>query len=349
MQPTEGTVSSQISTMSTLEGTPYFVMSAQQSASIAIQQLTLTIVSFTLVVYDHAITFAQEVTFFWASPWSPSRILYLSVRPLRIILVIFELRISSLGLNWLPILDYAVRLTVMVLCQCVITLRVWHLFPRSCLIKWLAVTVFTVCLVVTGILGAVEYNAIKSVTNTNTNTNIILSSARLTFTFIIYVPALVVHTTMFLLTLYRFRVTPRTLQQHGMIHRFIKEGMFLYSFAAGSLLYEIISLSLTNPEDIAVSFMAITARKLITIATMAATAVSICRAMLNIRSLAATYHVDPAWLLNHAELSRVQWRRGHTEGEIYVEVSEMDVVLPSKSPALPAGNIGREDEVQNHT
>ncbi|KAG1795630.1 uncharacterized protein HD556DRAFT_1235212, partial [Suillus plorans] len=214
---------------------------------------------------------------------------------------------------------YAVRLTVMVLCQCVITLRVWHLFPRSCLIRWLAVTVFIVCLVVTAILGAVEYNAIKGVTNSN------LSSARLTFTFIIYVPALVVHTTMFLLTLCRFHVTPRTLQQHGMIHRFVKEGMFLYSFAAGSLLYEIISLSLTSSEDIA--------QHLSPRIAMAATAVSICHAMLSIRSLAATYHVDPAWLLNHAELSRVQWRRGHTEGEIYVEVSEleMDVVLPSNT------------------
>ncbi|KAG1893640.1 uncharacterized protein F5891DRAFT_767903 [Suillus fuscotomentosus] len=229
----------------------------------------------------------------------------------------------------------------MVLCQCVITLRVWHLFPRSCLIRWLAVTVFVVCLVVAAILGAIEYNAIKSVTNSN------LSSARLTFTFIIYVPALVVHTTMFLLTLYRFRVAPRALQQHGMIHRFVKEGMFLYSFAAGSLLYEIISLSLTSSEDITNFYNPIDMGGI----AMAATAVSICRAMLSIRSLAATYHVDPAWLLNHAELSRVQWRRGHTEGEIYVEVSEleMDVILPSKSPALPAGNIGREDEVQNHT
>lgn len=61
-------MSSQISTLSTLEGTPYFVMSAQQqSASIAVQQLTLTLVSFTLVVYDHAITFAQEVL---SSSWS---------------------------------------------------------------------------------------------------------------------------------------------------------------------------------------------------------------------------------------------------------------------------------------
>ncbi|KAG1847997.1 hypothetical protein C8R48DRAFT_615157, partial [Suillus tomentosus] len=223
----------------------------------------------------------------------------------------------------------------------VITLRVWHLFPRSRFIRWLAVTIFIVCLVGAAIFGAVVYNTFKSVLNMNSKS----SSARLTFTFIIYVPALVVHTTMFLLTLYRFRVTPRTLQQHGMIHRFVKEGMFLYSFAAGSLLYEIISLSLMTPEDIYVSFMQHISSRI----AMAATVVSICRAILSIRCLAATYHVDPAWLLNHAELSRVQWRRGHTEGEIYVEASEMDVVLPSKSAALPADNIGREDEVQNYT
>ncbi|KAG1814063.1 hypothetical protein EV424DRAFT_1415144 [Suillus variegatus] len=265
--------------------------------------------------------------------------------------------LTCIVLQGSAILQYTVRLTVMILCQCVITLRVWHLFPRSRFIRWLAVTIFTACLAGGAIFGTIKYNAIKSAANTN---NTLMLAQYRTFTFILYLPALVVHTTMFLLTLYRFRVTPRTLQQHGMIHRFVKEGMILYSFAAGSLLYEIVRLSLVKPEDISVSFIAIAARKMrhryqnyglgdMGEIAMAATAVSICRAMLSIRCLAATYHVDPAWLLNHAELSRVQWRRGHNEGEIYVEVSEMDVVLPSKSAALPAGNMGREDEVQNYT
>ncbi|KAH7884353.1 hypothetical protein F5I97DRAFT_1778610, partial [Phlebopus sp. FC_14] len=48
--------------------------------------------------------------------------------------------------------------------------------------------------------------------------------------------------------------------------------------------------------------------------------ISVCRAMLSIRSLASTGHVAPAWLLNHAEMSRVQWRRGAAEGEIVVEM-----------------------------
>ncbi|KAG1737321.1 hypothetical protein EDB19DRAFT_988910 [Suillus lakei] len=48
------------------------------SASIAAKQLALA--SFTLVVYDHAITFPQEVTFFWSGSWSALRILYLGIR-----------------------------------------------------------------------------------------------------------------------------------------------------------------------------------------------------------------------------------------------------------------------------
>ena len=55
------------------------------------------------------------------------------------------------------------------------------------------------------------------------------------------------------------------------------------------------------------------------------TIISVCRAMLSIKSLASTLHVDPEWLLNHAELSRVQWRRGAREGEIMVEAFELPV------------------------
>lgn len=48
--------------------------------------------------------------------------------------------------------------------------------------------------------------------------------------------------------------------------------------------------------------------------------------MLSIKSLASTLHVDPGWLLNHAELSRVQWRQGATEGEIVVEAFDLPVL-----------------------
>ena len=49
--------------------------------------------------------------------------------------------------------------------------------------------------------------------------------------------------------------------------------------------------------------------------------------MLSIRSVAATAHVDPEWLLNHTELSRVHWRRGSVDGEIIVEAGEPTISL----------------------
>ncbi|KAF9246162.1 hypothetical protein BU15DRAFT_40324 [Melanogaster broomeanus] len=65
--------------------------------------------------------------------------------------------------------------------------------------------------------------------------------------------------------------------------------------------------------------------------SMAATVVSVCRAMLGIKSIAAMWHVDPVWLLNNAELSRVRWRRGRNGGELVVELggdSDMDELTP---------------------
>ncbi|KAG1743489.1 hypothetical protein EDB19DRAFT_567249 [Suillus lakei] len=217
----------------------------------------------------------------------------------------------------------------MELCQCVVTLRVWHLFYRSRFIRWLVVVVLLASALGVAIAGGVKFHAVKTAMYGLYNPSTLEPNPAMLF--VIYLPALVVHTTMLSLTIYRFRVSSTALPRRGIVHRFLKEGMFVYSFAAGALLYEIVALSLTKPGDTSIYYSALGGE--IAVAT---TVVSVCRAMLSIRSLAATYHVDPAWLLNHAELSRVQWRRGDSEGEILVEVTEMDVVLPCRSPPLSA-------------
>ncbi|KAG0708132.1 hypothetical protein DFH29DRAFT_893146 [Suillus ampliporus] len=239
-------------------------------------------------------------------------------------------------LNWLFTVDYILVIVLLQLCQCVVTLRVWHLFPRSCFIRFLAAVILIVGAAGTAISGGLRFHVIKSTMFEIYNDP--LTTNQNSFLFLIYLPSLLVHTTMLSLTIYRFYASSAALQRHGIIHRFLKEGVFVYVFAAGTLLYEIVALSLTDPRDFPSYYVALGGE--IAVATAV---VSVCRAMLSIRSLAATYHVDPAWLLNHAELSRVQWRRGATEGEIFVEVNEMDVVLPSRSlgpPAVKTGYLG---------
>lgn len=299
----------------------------QKAASVASTQLAVA--SFTLVVYDHIITFAQEVTFFWSGPWSASRILYLSIRYLaltQMILVFYGnfMTPSSANTNWLFIADFVLAFTVMELCQCVVTLRVWHLFYRSRFIRGLAVAVLIISAAGVATAGAAAFENIKTAMYGLYNPATLKANPAMLY--VIYLPALVVHTTMLSLTIYRFGVSSTALPRRGIVHRFLKEGMFMYAFAAGTLLYEIIALSLNKPGDLSVYYSALGGE--IAVAT---TVVSVCRAMLSIRSLAATCHVDPAWLLNHAELSRVQWRRGTSEGEIVVEVNEMDVVLPCRT------------------
>lgn len=301
----------------------------------------LALISFTLVVYDHAITIAEEIDFFWRGPWSASRILYLSIRYLAVtqVFLVFLADIksgslSSLAADSLFVLNYLLAFVIMVLCQCVVTLRVWHLFHRSRIIRWFAAAVFISSMIGTAIVAGLSFQNVKAVYEVTSSSAKTSSGPPEIFT--IYLPSLIVHTVMFSLTMHRFRSSSRasSLQEHGIFHRILKEGMFMYAFAAGTLLYEIISLSMNNRKTVSVYYPALGGGL-----AVGTTVVSVCRAMLSIRSLAATYHVDPAWLLNHAELSRVQWRRGASEGEIYVEVDDLDRP-PSESLTLTAVSIG---------
>ncbi|KAG1837490.1 hypothetical protein F4604DRAFT_1802207 [Suillus subluteus] len=55
-----------------------------QLRAVNVSSKELALISFTLVLYDHVITFAEEISFFWTGPWSASRILYLSIRYLAV-------------------------------------------------------------------------------------------------------------------------------------------------------------------------------------------------------------------------------------------------------------------------
>ncbi|KAG1736172.1 uncharacterized protein EDB91DRAFT_540302 [Suillus paluster] len=76
------------STRGPSSGHPQFIMPDVQALWASYSSKQLSMASFTLVVYDHVITFPQEVTFFWSGPWSAARILYLSIRYLALIEVI---------------------------------------------------------------------------------------------------------------------------------------------------------------------------------------------------------------------------------------------------------------------
>lgn len=130
---------------------------------------------------------------------------------------------------------------------------------------------------------------------------------------IVYVPGFVDHSVLFALKVYRYMTSDRFQRRSSLLEGFLKEGLIMYACATGSLLYTIIALSLRNPSQLDVYYIGLQGGFVV-----GATIVSVCHALLSIRSISATLHVDPAWLLNHAELSRVQWTKGNSEGEIFV-------------------------------
>ncbi|KAI9460759.1 hypothetical protein HD554DRAFT_2028475, partial [Boletus coccyginus] len=194
-----------------------------------------------------------------------------------------------------------------------IMIRVWYLFAHSPFIKSIAVNAYIVCTLATLVLSGVLWPDLRvEITGTE-------PGPRISIIAWLFVPSLFFHSLSFGLKIHRFVTSPKYLRRDTFLWRFLKEGMAMYACALGKALSLLDTTQIresTSPTNCIFQFST-------TLVTL--TVVSVCRAMLSIKSLAATLHVDPRWLLNYAELSRVQWRPGEKEGEIVVETFELPV------------------------
>ncbi|KAI6144835.1 hypothetical protein EDD17DRAFT_1655655 [Pisolithus thermaeus] len=90
-------------------------------------------------------------------------------------------------------------------------------------------------------------------------------------------------------------------------------GMLMYVFATGSIVFSMVCALFTAPTQISVFLLALASFP------TTAVVVAVCRVMLSIRSLKVTFHVDPEWLLNNAEMSRLPLRGGPSQSVLCVE------------------------------
>ncbi|KAI6042482.1 hypothetical protein EDC04DRAFT_958239 [Pisolithus marmoratus] len=251
-----------------------------------------------LMIYDHAITFGQEVEFFWYGPWSLSKVLYLLRTAPRQnqSLVHFRHRSVTGDHATLPSRRRPSRVV--------------SLFPkriRPHLLWWAASVPAQAAsfAMLSSSVGTMETFF------TSTSPMGVGSPGRIVW---LYVPTLIVHTVMFALKVYRFAQGGKSLHVEAPLRRFLKEGMLMYLFAMGSLVFSIVCLSFTGASQLSTFIMALASLP------SAAIEVAVCRAMLSIRSLAATFHVHPEWLLNNAEMSRLQLRGGPNKSVLCVEI-----------------------------
>lgn len=286
----------------------------------------VTIVSAALIVYDHVITFDQEVDLFWTGRRDSSRFFYLSIRYLGLIQACISVYVHfhSKTTIFKALLIGNISLIALgaILCQAVIALRVWYLFARNKQIRIFAASLFIVCSALTIALTSSAFNPLyqEAIHPSFTRNPTILA--------LVYVPAFVDHSVLFALKVYRYATSDRFQRRSSLLEGFLKEGLIMYACATGSLLYTIIALSSPDVSQLDFYYTGLQGGFVV-----GATIVSVCHALLGIRSISATLHVDPAWLLNHAELSRVRWTKGNSEGEIFVELDS------SGNTELPMANI----------
>lgn len=283
------------------------------SETALIHSTDIAVASAALIIYDHIITFDQEVDLFWTGQRDASKFFYLSIRYIGLVQAFISVY------THLHVLEPTIFKALLIanvtlinlgaaLCQAVVALRVWYLFGRNRQIQIFAASLYIVCIATTmALTGSLFDRIFQEMIHPNFTKNPTIIA-------LVFAPGFVDHSVLFSLKVYRYMTSDRFQRRSSLLEGFLKEGLIVYVCATGSLLYTIIALSFPNISQLDVYFTGLQGGLVV-----GATLVSVCHALLSIRSISATLHVDPAWLLNHAELSRVQWTKGNSDGEIFVE------------------------------
>lgn len=270
----------------------------------------------TLMMYDHAITLGKEYNFFWRGPRTLSKVLYLLIRylSLALSLILILLNCGRIDEASIFIVVFALSTVIMLLCQAVVAVRVWYLFSRNAFVRTIAVGTLFASIAASLTLVFMLVGTMEAFFTASAPTQM-QDPGRLIW---LFMPALISHSIFLALKVYRFAQSGKSLHVEAPSRRFLKEGMLMYAFATGSLVFSIVCTSFTAPSQLSVFVMSLAGFP------TAAVVVAVCRAMLSIRSLAATFHVDPEWLLNNAEMSRLPLRGGPNKSELYVELNSAD-------------------------
>ncbi|KAI6024998.1 hypothetical protein PISMIDRAFT_90213, partial [Pisolithus microcarpus 441] len=203
--------------------------------------------------------------------------------------------------------------------KAVVAVRVWYLFSRNAFVRTIAVGTLFASIAASLTLVFMLVGTMEAFFTASAPTQM-QDPGRLIW---LFMPALISHSIFLALKVYRFAQSGKSLHVEAPSRRFLKEGMLMYAFATGSLVFSIVCTSFTAPSQLSVCVDVRLPSTLFDFPT-AAVVVAVCRAMLSIRSLAATFHVDPEWLLNNAEMSRLPLRGGPNKSELYVELNSAD-------------------------
>ncbi|KAF9264909.1 hypothetical protein L218DRAFT_1076341 [Marasmius fiardii PR-910] len=200
--------------------------------------------------------------------------------------------------------------------QAVLVVRIWFLFQHSLFIRIVAVLTFVVAALLSAVFVGQSFPLLMSQPlNIPGIPQVGCSIPPPQSLWRLFLPALILHTFLFILTALRAFRTPKVFRDAPLMRRLLRDGGVFYFVVVVIVGFCAIGAFLVDSP--AVNITAIYSNIMLTV-----TSVAISRLMLNIRSLADRLGYDEQWIFNNVEISRLNWRKGPREGEIIVEVHE---------------------------
>ncbi|EGO00709.1 hypothetical protein SERLA73DRAFT_178602 [Serpula lacrymans var. lacrymans S7.3] len=142
----------------------------------------------------------------------------------------------------------------MVLMQAVVTFQVWHLFTHSKLAQSIIAHIYLACTFSQTILMGYTYHKSPLIRAP--------IGANLTFcgylppitTWHVYIPAMVLHVTMYGLTVYRVKYSSASIVSRAFVRRFIGEGAPMYLIATAFFVLWLVAMAMSGHEGTIAGF-----------------------------------------------------------------------------------------------
>jgi len=303
----------------------------------------ISIACFGLAIYEYMITLDEEIKYFWSGKWTASRVLFYLNRYLPPFIMALSIVCFSTPNPSAKFCETAIQtafllnIIAVTVIQGILVTRIWYLFQGNKTVRLgmilgfiasIAVSLTFLYISASGlvIIKPEEVNAIFPGIRTEG-----CRAVRPPMFWRVYLPSLVLHTILYILTAVRALRNRRLLKNAPILKRLLRDGGFFYFIVFVSVSMTTIGAFLKNAPTI--NIPAIYSHFMLT-----ATSIGVSRVLFSIHSLADKLGSDSAWLLNNVELSRVGWRRGTHDGELIIErhtvYSEDDVESKFDSASL---------------
>ncbi|KAF8650273.1 hypothetical protein AX16_005327 [Volvariella volvacea WC 439] len=294
------------------------------------------------VVYEHVTTLDEEIRYFWRGRWTLSRILFLLNRYMLpfvttecytvllsfVTLYLFHQVICTrLFLNFGAIVTVArscrsvvsfafiAEVIVMAIVQATLVVRAWYLLS-SRISQYALLSVFIATFIITMVF--MHY----SVSHLQVLPNFALASAefrngckvaRPPGFGRVYLPSLVLHAILYIITAYRALANRQLLKHAPVMKRLVRDGGFF-------LLVVFLAVGFTTIGSFLRDINTINLPAIFSPFLLTTTSIAVSRVMFSVHCLASRLGSDQPYLLNELELKRAGcWRKGPNQGEIIIE------------------------------